>query len=177
MIQKPSPNYGSRNGHQPMAVVVHIMDGSLKGTDSWFGSTDSQVSAHYGVGKNGEMHQYVQENNAAWANGRVDHPTWKLITSENPNLYTISIEHEGGPSDVWPEAQKLASAGLIREICARYSIPVDRNHVIGHYEIYSLKPNCPAVNKGIIDELIARASAPIKKNPLFDYVKKICKLP
>jgi N-acetylmuramoyl-L-alanine amidase len=185
MIQKPSPNYGSRNGHKPLAVVIHIMGGTLAGTDSWFGSTTSQVSAHYGIGKNGEIHQYVQEDKAAWANGRVSNPTWKLITPENPNLYTISIEHEGGPTDVWLEAQKQASAGLIRDICTRYSIPFDRDHIIGHYEIYSLKPNCPAKEKGIIDELVARAitgavpveTAPKKNNPLFDFVNKICRLP
>lgn len=157
MIQKPSPNYGDRKGFKPFAVVVHIMDGTLAGTDSWFASTDSQVSSHYGIGKNGEIHQYVQESSAAWANGRVNNPTWKLIRSENPNLYTISIEHEGKSTDVWPEAQKQASAGLIREICTRFSIPMDREHIIGHYEIFSTKPNCPAVNKGIIDELIALA--------------------
>lgn len=166
MIQKPSPNFGERGVFKPEAVVIHIMDGTLAGTDSWFGTPASQVSAHYGIGKSGEVHQYVQENKAAWANGRVSNPTWKLIKPQNPNLYTVSIEHEGGPTDVWPEAQKKASAGLIRDVCTRYHIPIDRDHVIGHYQIYSQKPNCPATDKGIIDELIALAKPTVETVPV-----------
>ena len=112
IIQKKSPNFWvGRKGYRPEAVVIHIMDGTLVGTDSWFANHDSQVSAHYGVGKNGEVHQYVQENDTAWHAGRVDAPVWKLIRPNlNPNLYTIGIEHEGRPNDIWPEEMKRVSA-------------------------------------------------------------------
>lgn len=161
IIQKGSPNFWSdRKGYKPEAIVIHIMDGTLVGTDSWFANASSQVSAHYGIGKNGEVHQYVDEKAAAWHAGRVDSPAWSLIKPNvNPNLYTIGIEHEGKADDVWPDAQKQASAAMIRDICTRWGIPIDRNHVIGHYQIFSQKPNCPATNKAIIDELIALAAA------------------
>ena len=160
IIQKKSPNFWiGRKGYKPEAVVVHIMDGTLVGTDSWFANPTSQVSAHYGIGKNGEVHQYVQENDAAWHAGRVDASVWGLIKPNiNPNLYTIGIEHEGKPDDIWTEAMKQASATLIREICQRWQIPIDRNHVIGHFEIFSKKPNCPATNKRILDELVTLAN-------------------
>ena len=160
IIQKKSPNFwGGRKGYRPEAVVIHIMDGTLPGTDAWFTNPSSQVSAHYGIGKNGEVHQYVSEDDTAWHAGRVDAPVWILIKPNiNPNLYTIGIEHEGKPDDVWTDAMKQASAALIREICQRWQIPVDRKHIVGHFEIFSKKPNCPATNKKILDELVELAS-------------------
>lgn len=149
-----------RGGYMPEAIVIHIMDGSLAGTDAWFNDPKSQVSAHYGIGKKGEVHMYVREQDTAWHAGRVLRATWKLIKkSVNPNLYTIGIEHEGKPleNDKWPDAMKKASAELIADIAKRWNIPIDRDHVIGHYEIFADKPNCPGVDHSIIDELVSMA--------------------
>lgn len=167
IIQKLVTNFRAGrtlNGitYKPEAVVIHIMDGSLVGTDEWFANPKSEVSAHYGIGKTGEVHQYVKEEDQAWHAGRVDRPVWKGIKPGiNPNLYTIGIEHEGRPltNDVWPEAMKVASASMIADICKRYNISIDRDHVIGHYEIFAGKPHCPGVNRSILDELVARAKA------------------
>lgn len=158
-IWKGSPNFWQgRRGYKPEAVVIHIMAGSIQSCDSWFNNPNSQASAHYGIAKNGEIHQYVKEEDAAWHAGGVYNPTWNLIKPNiNPNLYTIGIEHEGQPGDIWTEQQKQASASLIREICERWQIPIDRDHIIGHYQITAKKPNCPAVDKRIIDELISLA--------------------
>ncbi len=160
IIQRPSPNFGvGRVGYKPEAIVVHCMDGTLAGTDAWFANPASQVSSHYGIGTNGEVHQYVQESNTAWHAGRVQNPTFSLYkgASVNPNWYSIGIEHEGNADTVWSTAMKQASANLIKDICSRYNIPIDRNHIIGHYQVFSGKPNCPATNKAIIDELITLA--------------------
>lgn len=167
IIQKKSSNFWvGRKGYRPEAIVIHIMDGTLSGTDSWFANPTSQVSAHYGIGKNGEVHQYVQENDAAWHAGRVDTPVWKLIRPNvNPNLYTIGIEHEGKPNDVWTETMKQSSATLIREICQRWQIPIDRDHVVGHFEIFAKKPNCPATDKRILDQLVALADQQTPTTP------------
>lgn len=160
IIQKPSPNFWKdRAGFKPELIVIHVMDGTLMGTDAWFQNPASQVSAHYGIGQNGEVHQYVQEKDTAWHAGRVQNPTFSLYKPNvNPNRYTIGIEHEGNATSVWSAAMKQASAAMIREICQRWGIPIDRNHIIGHYQIFSGKPNCPAQNKAIIDELVALAS-------------------
>ena len=167
IIQKKSPNFwAGRKGYRPEGVVIHIMDGTLVGTDSWFANPASQVSAHYGVGRTGEVHQYVKEEDTAWHAGRVDVPVWKLIKPNiNPNLYTVGIEHEGKPDDVWTDAMKQSSAELIREICQRWQIPIDRNHIVGHFEIFSKKPNCPARDKKIIDELVALAGGQQTSHP------------
>lgn len=156
IIQKKTPNFTvGRKTYKPEAIVIHVMDGTLIGTDSWFENPFSSVSSHYGIGKSGEIHQYVKEEDQAWHAGKVISPQWSLLKpGVNPNLYTIGIEHEGTASTAWPEAMKKASARLIKEISFRWSIPLDREHVIGHYQINGEKPNCPAVNKSVIDELI-----------------------
>ncbi|HVW98663.1 MAG TPA: peptidoglycan recognition family protein [Mucilaginibacter sp.] len=164
IVQVKSPNYTSgRAGYKPIAIVIHIMEGSLKGTDSWFKSTSSQVSAHYGIGVNGEVHQYVQETDSAWHAGRVSSPTWSLIISSspgkyvNPNYYTVGIEHEGYGNTVWTDAMYNASSAMIQDIALRWNIPIDRDHIIGHNEIYALK-TCPG-SQVDFDKLIAMAKA------------------
>lgn len=178
MIQLPSPNFEKgRKNNTVIGVVIHIMDGSLSGTDSWFSTSVSQVSTHYGIGVGGEIHQYVNEIDTAWGNGIVNNPSWKLIKKGvNPNLYTISIEHEGRPDSVWTDAMKKQSALLITDICKRWNIPIDREHIIGHYEIDLLrKPNCPAYNKGIINELVTLANLYAKKKTLMEKLVELLK--
>jgi N-acetyl-anhydromuramyl-L-alanine amidase AmpD len=157
ITQKPSKNYMTRGEYKPEAIVIHIMEGTLAGTDSWFTNSTGQ-SAHYGIGKQGQIHQYVDEKNAAWHAGIIASPTWELLKpATNPNLYTIGIEHEGKSTDVWTNDMLKASAELVRAICVRWGIPIDRQHIIGHYEINARKPNCPAVDKKIINEIIILA--------------------
>jgi len=144
IIQKPSPNFtSSRNGYKPELIVIHIMDGTLAGTDAWFANRDSKVSAHYSVGKRGEVHQHVDERHTAQHAGVVDRPSRKLVKAGvNPNFYTIGIEHEGRSGDALTQAQLKASAELLADISRRWRITLDREHVIAHYEIRRGK-TCP----------------------------------
>jgi N-acetylmuramoyl-L-alanine amidase len=126
-----------------LTIVVHIMEGTLAGTDSWFRSTRSNVSAHYGIGQNGVVHQYVAEGDTAWHAGRTHNCTWKgKRTGVNPNANTIGIEHEGQAHTPWSDTMYETSAALIAEIANRWAIPLDRDHIVGHREIYGLK-TCP----------------------------------
>lgn len=149
--------------HRPEAIVIHIMAGSLLGTDAWFGNPASSVSAHYGVGKNGAVHQYVREEDTAFHAGTVDNPSWLDIKRTtggkfvNPNFYTIGIEHEGFADGDWPAAMQASSAELVAAIAARWGIPLDRQHVVKHHEIRRAK-TCPGA-KAPIDDLIRQASA------------------
>lgn len=170
IIQKTSPNFKvGRSGYKPEIIVLHIMAGSLPATDSWFASPASEVSSHYGVGLNGEVHQYVKEEDQAWTQGYHQGATFKLHKPGiNPNLYCLSIEHEGQDLSFATETQLNATVELIRAMAARWAIPIDRDHVIGHYEIDPIrKPNCPSVNKSIIDTIVKRVQV------VPDYKKKI----
>lgn len=139
-----------RRGYRPEAIVIHVMDGTLVGTDAWFSTAASGVSAHYGIGNWGEVHQYVKEADSAFHAGTVVNPTWAELKREggkvvNPNLYTIGIEHEGrGLSTAgWPAAMRAASVALVADIARRWDIPIDARHIIRHRAIRSSKPNCP----------------------------------
>lgn len=140
-----SPNFSSPKGYKIIAIVNHIMEGTLVGTDSWFANPASKVSSHFGVGKNGEIHQYVDLKNHAWSNGVVNKPNWPLIIpGVNSNYYTVSIEHEGKSGDVMSEAQYQATLALHRWLISMLGIPVTRDNIIGHYRIDSVnKANCP----------------------------------
>ncbi len=134
-----------REGMRPEAIVIHVADGTLAGTDAWFGNPAAQLSAHYIVAKDGAVHQYVKEEDMAFHAGAPVRPVWALLKpGVNPNLYTIGIEHEGFAADVWPEAQYEASAALVREIAERWSIPVDEEHIVLHREIRADK-TCPGL--------------------------------
>jgi N-acetylmuramoyl-L-alanine amidase len=153
----PGTNFrkGRPLGFRPEAIVIHIMDGSYSAGESVFLSAGTQKSAHYGISKAGVIHQYVDENDTAFHAGVVVNPTWQLLKpGVNPNFYTIGIEHEGRPDDVWPDAQLTASAGLIGGIVARWSIPVDVLHLVRHHQIRATK-TCPG-NWLQMDALVQR---------------------
>lgn len=169
IIQKTSPNFTlGRSGLKPEIIVVHIMAGSLLGTDAHFANPASGVSAHYGVGFTGEIHQYVGEGDVAWHAGFVNSPTFLLFKpGVNPNKYSVGIECEGQDLAMSQEAQLNALVELIRAVATRWAIPLDRQHIIGHYEINSGKPNCPSPNRGIMDTIVAKAkTAPLDKNAI-----------
>lgn len=142
-----SPNFSSPKDYKIIAIVNHIMSGTLIGTDSWFKNPQSKVSSHFGVGKHGDIHQYVNLTNPAWANGSVNNPNWPLLQfGVNPNYYTISIEHEGESGDVMPELQYQATLALHRWLIGMLGIPISRDNIIGHYRIDSVnKSNCPGM--------------------------------
>ena len=156
----PDSNFrkGRPEGLRPEAIVIHIMDGSFAAGESVFRDATTQKSAHYGISKSGEIHQYVDENDTAFHAGIVVNPTWRLLKPRvNPNYYTIGIEHEGRPDDVRPEAQLSASASLLRDIAARWAIQLDKEHVVRHREIRASK-TCPG-NWLDIQELLQRTPA------------------
>jgi N-acetylmuramoyl-L-alanine amidase len=152
--------HGRGNKYKPMAIVLHLMDGTLAGTDAWFANPDAKVSAHYGIGKDGKIHQYVKEEDTAFHAGRVADSIWlPAMLGVNPNVFTIGVEHEGRPEDKVSDAMVTASAQLVAEICKRWGIPIDRSRIVGHREIYAAK-SCPGPDFpiGVIVELAKRVS-------------------
>ncbi len=160
IIQKPSPNFSAGRGIQkPEIIVIHIMEGSLSGTDSWFANPISKVSSHYGVGFKGEIHQYVKDEDTAWTQGFHESATFKLHKlGVNPNSYCLSIENEGTDLMKAPEAQINSIVDVIRTLSAKWSIPIDRDHIIGHYEVDPVRrPFCPSPDRSIMDIIVKKA--------------------
>lgn len=104
-----SPNhYNGRNGHTITHITLHIMVGHLNGTDSTFNQPGG-ASAHYGIGSDGTIHQYIRETDGSWSDANY-----------NSNNSTISIEHEGGMDGIpCTRACMDASAKLCADIARR----------------------------------------------------------
>jgi N-acetylmuramoyl-L-alanine amidase len=151
-----------RAGHAIDMITIHVTEGSASSVRSWFAAKEAQVSAHYMVCIDGTIDQFVDEEDQAWHNGRIDHPTAPLVLARphvNPNAYSIGIEHEGTGNQPLMPAQRAASVELIRDICRRRSIPIDRTHIVGHHEVYSLK-TCPgAIDVNALVLLVGGAAA------------------
>lgn len=106
-----SPNhYNGRGGYHVDHITLHIMVGYLTSTDNFFQLPASAASAHYGIGGDGTIHQYVSEADGSWSDAN--------YASNNS---TISIEHEGGMEGVpCTQACMDASAALCADIAQRY---------------------------------------------------------
>ena len=160
IIKKLCPNFSSREGYKPEIIVIHISTNTLASMISWFNTPSSQASAHYGIGKDGTILQYVEESNKAWTQGNVKNPTAKIIKERigiNPNLFCLSIENEGQDLQYAPEIQLQTLCDLIKDIASRWNIKISRNTVIGHWEIDSKNRNyCPSPNHLFMDKLVAR---------------------
>lgn len=101
----------------------------------------------------------MDEADTARHAGRIRDATASLIDEENPNLYTVGIEFEDGgdPIEVArSDAQYAAGAALITAAASRWGIPLDREHVIGHREVFAAKA-CPGNLD--VDRLVEEASA------------------
>lgn len=159
IINKNTPNFAKwRNGWKPDMIVIHIAEGTAGQVHSTF--QHELKSSHYLTTYSGDVWKYVDEENTAWANGFVSNPkdpTVKARTGVNPNLYTISIENEGYAAAGITEEQYKACAELVSAICKRWNIPLDRQHIIRHEEINSLK-TCPG--KVSVERIIELAQSP-----------------
>ncbi|RZI48258.1 peptidoglycan recognition protein family protein [Lactococcus kimchii] len=108
------PHYSEgRSGATINKIVLHHMAGTNYDIVPGIWQT-REASAHYGIGKNGEIRAYVDENNTAWHAGN-----W------NANISSIGIEHcnlTGDPT--WQVAQATieASAKLCADIAKRHGL-------------------------------------------------------
>ncbi|MGC0385252.1 N-acetylmuramoyl-L-alanine amidase [Streptomyces sp. SAI-129] len=107
-------------------VIVHVTQGSFDSAVRAFQDPGHQAAAHYIVGQDGRVTQMIRELDVAYHAGNRDY-----------NERSVGIEHEGfvdRPQD-FTDAMYAASARLTARICARYDIPVDRTHILGHVEV------------------------------------------
>lgn len=88
----------------------------------------------------------VQLHRAAHHAGRIKNPTVPMVKRlmGNPNHYSIGIEcvDNGEPYTADRKKQLPQVAKLVARLAKEYDIPLDRNHVVGHRQIFSAK-GCP----------------------------------
>lgn len=109
-----------RYSYKPEYVVIHVTQAmNITSTDNWFTNPACPVSAHYGIGRDGEIRQYVSEYDTAYHAG-----------NRMMNYKSIGIEHAGISGLEFTKEQVDASARLVARICKGYKIPLD--NIIRH---------------------------------------------
>jgi hypothetical protein len=133
-----SGNYSNANrpASNPInKVIIHVVQGSYSSAINWFKDPRAGVSAHYTVSTRGEIGQSVRDEDIGYHAGY-----WPY------NQTSIGIEHEGyvTNSSYFTDAMYRSSARLTAHLCKKYKIPIDRNHIVGHYEV----PGCSGPGGG-----------------------------
>ncbi|MEU6279311.1 N-acetylmuramoyl-L-alanine amidase [Streptomyces sp. NPDC047028] len=108
-------------------VVIHVTQETYTDALAIFRNPQKAVSAHYLVrSADGHVAQCVREANIAWHAGNWDY-----------NTRSIGIEHEGWIDQpaYFTDALYEQSAKLTAAVCAKYGIPKDREHIIGHIQV------------------------------------------
>ncbi|MEU6144464.1 peptidoglycan recognition family protein [Streptomyces sp. NPDC047081] len=123
-------DYGNHDlGDRPASqsikyIVIHDTEGAWDGVLNLI-QDPTYVSWNYTLrSTDGLIAQHVKAKDVAWHAGN-----WYV------NAKSIGLEHEGflAAPDAWyTEAMYRSSARLVRYLAAKYRIPLDRQHILGH---------------------------------------------
>lgn len=146
-------NYGGYGvGNTPRALVLHTPEEAADNdevTPRWFQNPAAGGSTHYYADNDGDLYQMVRDYDCPWANGNQGgvNRTWKGVRDAWPpwaqvgvslNCQTLSIEIEGRAAsigDTLTDAQFMTVVAWCRFKAQQYAIPIDRDHIIGHFEV------------------------------------------
>jgi len=156
-----TPNQGTRGGRTIQYFVIHHM-ATTNGdwTENAMHTGSKEVSANYIQRSNGDLIGVVPEELRSWSLSSAE---WdgKSVTVETENLSTTG----------WTisDAAYHKLALLAVDLHQRYGLPLDRNHIIGHREVYtrfgaSYATACPG---GInLDRVVDLARSMVNQAPL-----------
>jgi len=150
----PSPNF-DKNRLPITHIFIHWIVGNLAAADAQFKKTTPGTSAHYGI-EDDTIHQYVKDDAVAYHAGVY---SW--------NQKSIGIEHSAAPDRLASEKTYKTSGQLIAEICTKYHIPLNREHIKGHKEVRNTQ--CPGTMD--IDKLIRVAKTFMGVDPQIELDK------
>ena len=137
------PNHVDGRMGFPIRYIIIHGTGYPETLDQYIAEGPKTGGVHYMVGKDGRIVQFVREADASWGNGKVetgaeafwrawrttDAATMTIPGVVNPNLTSISIEHEKHArdnSDLLTAAQQEASFRLCAYLARKYRIPARR---------------------------------------------------
>ncbi len=150
-------NYGY-SGAPPewRAIVLHTPEedaDDYEGTPHWFADPRARASTHFYADNDGDIIQMVPLSEGAYAHGVYNYERrWKGQMGVRPpwaptgsyNMRAIGIEIEGRGFTIHKtlkigSPQWIALIAWIRWTAERYSIPLDRDHIVGHTELTTRK--------------------------------------
>ena len=119
-------------------IVIHVTEGSFDGTVAWLRDPRAHASANFVVSRDGHVQELVPLHDIAWHAGN-----WAV------NTRSIGIENVGFTDDPvgFTPAEYRSAAKLAAVVARRSLIPIDRQHIIGHYQVPD--PNDPLQGGGI----------------------------
>ena len=157
----PSPNY-TRGRSKPVdRIVCHITDGGprLDRAAEHLRKPDARVSAHFLIGRGGEVVQLVRLDDTAWhasgvnavsvgiehiarSPGELDrHDRWAALGREkraallDPGAAAELLDSPKDPGLLLTPRQLEASAALVRWLCERLGLTRDASHVLPHCRV------------------------------------------
>lgn len=126
------------NLRKPNYIVIHhTAQDSLQQTLRTFTLTKTQVSAHYVIGKNGEVVQMLSDYLRAWHAGVA---SWGKTT--DINSASIGIELDNNGLEPFSEVQINSLLALLNQLKKQYTIPTQ--NIIGHSDIAPSRKTDPS---------------------------------
>lgn len=142
----------NRNGYSPLAVVLHIQEGSTNGSLSWWASGNANASSTVIANRDGSILTVLDDaaKDGPWTNGDTNQPSAKgrelinRIGGVNPNLVSLTIEAEGYSASGVTDVQLQAICWQVAEWFNRFGFTVQ--NLYRHADINSVtRSNCPGV--------------------------------
>ena len=114
---KISPNKTSPRNHKIDTITIHCMAGNLtiETCANVFAPTSRQASSNYGVGTDGRIGCYVDENDRSWCSSN---------KANDMRAITIEVANDGGANTGW-HVSGVAMNSLIKlvaDVCKRNNI-------------------------------------------------------
>lgn len=136
VVEADSSNYTSGRYSDISEITIHHMAGVLSAQEcGWiFQRPGRNGSSHYGIGNDGEIANYVDEDDTAWTNS--DWPSnCRAITIETSNCST------GGN---WPVSDDALNSliRLVADISKRYGITLIKGDTVTWHSMYAAT-ECP----------------------------------
>lgn len=117
-------------------IVIHDTETPYAGSVSAVRNPDFLAWQYTIRSKDGHVAQHVRPRDIGWQSGN-----WYV------NTHSIGVEHEGyaAKGATWfSEPMYRSSATLVRYLAAKYRVPLDRGHIIGHDQVPGAKPEAVA---------------------------------
>jgi N-acetylmuramoyl-L-alanine amidase len=133
VIDRPSPNYSSRQGNTIQYLILHNTDGSLQSALQTLTTAAGPhpVSAHYLVDRGPDIYQLVNDSEMAWHAGN------KLINQQSIGIESVAWAQAPG----MVAAQEASLIALARFVIDAYDIPM--KNVLPHRRVRIGGTDCP----------------------------------
>ncbi len=120
-------------------IIHHTSQHSTAQTVRTFQLPHTKVSAHYVIGRDGQVIQMLNDYDRGWHAGR---GKWGTLT--DMNSASIGIELDNNGFDPFPDTQINALLVLLDTLKSKYLIP--QHNFIGHADIAPARKNDPNIN-------------------------------